>query len=145
MPVAPATPNIPPGYKIGCTWTPQGGAEITVYVLGIDETDKADLHDITHSGSGGVQGMIGGIFRRSGQITLNYDLANKNSSAALGFIPRARGVFKEYTDLAGTPTAVDTVPVIIESVNRKTVVNDKGTVTLTYQLDGTAGTLVLAT
>jgi hypothetical protein len=138
MPVAPATPNFPPGHVSGLTWTPNGGVETTVNIVSADATEKVDVYDTTHTGSLGVQWSLAGIFREDGTITLMFDLANKPST--LNLKAGTRGVFKEYLHVANG--VFYSVPVLIESVNRKTAVGDKGMVTITYKLDGSAGTYV---
>lgn len=110
-----------------------GGAAITLNVTGHTWAEMIDALDITHTGTGGVQALLAGIFRGDGNIKGNVDAA---------ILPSTFFIRAGFNGLFGIPLGSPTpfvVPAMIVKVNYQSLVEGKVEFNFDIKLNALAG------
>lgn len=92
-----ATPVFAPGWPGKSSWKAVGaGGFADINIQGYDWNPHVEPQDTTHSGSGGVEEWISGLFRGDGAFHFVYDLANKFHSPVPNINPGVMGTIQLY-------------------------------------------------
>lgn len=119
------------GYNKYAQWKYAGaGGFVTLNVTGHSWEESVDKLDVTHTGTGGLQALLAGIFRGQGTVKANYDSAAMPHGA-----PRigagVRGALALYLGGA-TPFLI---PAMILKVNYQTAVEGKVEYSFNVEID----------
>ncbi len=122
------------GYNLGALWRLDGaGADTTLAIRGYNTDSKCDMLETTNSGSSGVESYLAGIFRVTGKIEAQVNIA-AYPWGTIGITAGAKGTL--HLQMGGaTP---EYAHIIIETVTKKSAVNGMLEFEFTYRLDSTA-------
>lgn len=123
------------GYSQGVAFTVSGGGSVALNVTGHTWMEKVQDLVTTHTGSGGIQERIAGIFDGEGTVDANIDAAALPWDTAPGVRAGAKGTI---THAVGGSTPFS-IKVMITEVMSKSVVNGLVTYSFKTVLDNTSG------
>lgn len=136
-----ATPVFVVGYDKAVSVKLNGaGAAITLNVTAWSHEPAVNTLIVTHTGSGGLQARIAGIFDTEGTVEANMDSANFIMLVAGGgVLPGARGLLTAQIGMINPFS----IPIIIQKVPFKSTVDGLVQFTFTFQLDSQSGSYVV--
>lgn len=124
------------GYTAPFKTTPSGGSEQTIQVVSHSWQEMVDKIDITHTGSGGLQALLAGIFRGTGNVKAFLDSSAKYYATTVGIRAGTNALLKHYV----TSSLSYTVPGMIVKVNSAVAVNGGVEYDFDFELNSEAGT-----
>lgn len=124
------------GKTVGCTWTPAGGSGVSLNVTEHTWSETIDAIDVTHTGTSGVQAMIGGIGRGEATVKANLDDASLPFNGTNLIRAGQKGVLYHQT---ATSSVGYSIPCMITRVNTSVPVNGAINYEFTVTLDAIAG------
>jgi hypothetical protein len=127
------------GYTCPVKFTLSGGSEITLQVTDHSWREMVDSIDITHTGSGGIQALLAGIFRGDGSVTAFQDTTGSGTkfyATTVGVRAGAKGVLKHYI----TSALFYTIPCMITEVTSQSPVAGGVSYSFNVSLDSESGT-----
>lgn len=110
------------GYNKGAIWRlATAGAGTTLRITDHSWAEAVDKLDVTHTGTGGLQALLAGIFRGQGTVKANYDTDRMPHATAPGIRAGLRGELQ--LDLGGADPFI--IPAMITKVNYQSQVQGK--------------------